>query len=247
MCVGFENLFMMDTEFKNFLFGLLVCFLLSFLLGIERQYRRRFLGLRTMILVSVGSYLFVSFSFLISGYQVDASRIAAQVVAGIGFLGAGVIIKDNKNTKVRGLTTAATLWCDSSIGVLCAGGFIKEAVVASLVVLFSNVILRYINIFVNSKVEEKTIMETFLVTFNAGVNNIDIVREYVVNFIDKVDYLETDSYEVDKGKLRIDIIVRKSDLLKLDKFIHKVVEDYKISNYEFKKISESKLEDNDEL
>ena len=52
-------------DFKSFLLGLLICFLLSFLLGIERQYRRRFLGLRTMILVSVGSYLFVSFSFLL--------------------------------------------------------------------------------------------------------------------------------------------------------------------------------------
>lgn len=234
-------------DFKNFLLGLLICFLLSFLLGIERQYRRRFLGLRTMILVSVGSYLFVSFSFLLTGYQADASRIAAQVVAGIGFLGAGVIIKDNKNSKVMGLTTAATLWCDASIGVLCAGGFIKEAIVASLVVLFANVILRYINMFVNSKVEEKTIMEIFSVIFNPGVDDVDKVREYVVNFIDKVDYLETDSYEVDNGKLRIDVIVRKSDLLKLDKFIHRVVADYNINNYEFKKISESKLEDSEEL
>lgn len=234
-------------DFRSFLLGLLICFMLSFLLGIERQYRRRFLGLRTMILVSVGSYLFVSFSFLLSGYQTDASRIAAQVVAGIGFLGAGVIIKDNKNSKVRGLTTAATLWCDSSIGVLCAGGFIKEAIVASLVVLFANVILRYINIFVNSKVEEKYVLETFSVIFNVGVNNVDTVREFVTSFINKVDYLETDSYEVDKGKFKIEIVVRKSDLLKLDRFIHKVVSDYGINNYEFKKISESKLEDADEL
>lgn len=237
----------MSMNFRSFLLGLLICFLLSFLLGIERQYRRRFLGLRTMILVSVGSYLFVSFSFLLTGYQTDASRIAAQVVAGIGFLGAGVIIKDDKNSKVRGLTTAATLWCDASIGVLCAGGFIKEAIVASLVVLFANVILRYINVFINSKVEEKTIMETFSVVFNAGVDNVDKVREYVVNFIDKIDYIDTESYEVNKGKFRIDILVRKSDLLKLDKFIHKVVADFGINNYEFKKISESKLEDNDEL
>jgi len=234
-------------EFREFLLGLLICFLLSFLLGIERQYRRRFLGLRTMILVSVGSYLFVSFSFLLTGYQSDASRIAAQVVAGIGFLGAGVIIKDNKNSKVRGLTTAATLWCDASIGVLCAGGFIKEAIVASLVVLFANVILRYINMFVNSKVEEKTILETFMITFNVGIENIDNVREYVITFIDKVDYLETESYEVNKGKFSLELIVRKSDILKLDRFIHKVVSDYNISNYEYKKISESKLEDNEEL
>lgn len=234
-------------EFREFLLGLLICFLLSFLLGIERQYRRRFLGLRTMILVSVGSYLFVSFSFLLTGYQADASRIAAQVVAGIGFLGAGVIIKDNKNTKVRGLTTAATLWCDASIGVLCAGGFIKEAIVASLVVLFANVILRYLNMFVNTKVEEKSILETFMISFNVGIDNVDKVREYVITFVDKVDYLETESYEVNKGKLNLEVAVRKSDILKLDKFIYKVVSDYNINNYEFKKISESKLEDNEEL
>lgn len=234
-------------EFREFLLGLLICFLLSFLLGIERQYRRRFLGLRTMILVSVGSYLFVSFSFLLTGYQTDASRIAAQVVAGIGFLGAGVIIKDSKNNKIRGLTTAATLWCDSSIGVLCAGGFIKEAIVASLVVLFANVILRYINMFVNTKVEEKSILETFMITFNVETDNIDKVREYVISFIDKVEYLETESYEVNKGKLTLEVIVRKSDILKLDRFIHKVVSDFNINNYEFKKISESKLEDNEEL
>lgn len=234
-------------DFNSFLYGLLTCFILSFLLGIERQYRRRFLGLRTMILVCVGSYLFVSFSFLLVGYQADASRIAAQVVAGIGFLGAGVIIKDNKNSKVRGLTTAATLWCDASIGVLCAGGFLKEATVASLVVLFANVILRYINSFVNSKAEEKNILDNFSVVFDAGLNKIDKVREYVINFIDKSDYLDTESYAVEKGKIVLEIIVRKADILKMDKFIHKVVTDFSISNYEIKKVSESKLEDNEEL
>jgi len=237
----------MCMDFKSFLLGLVICFLLSFLLGIERQFRRRFLGLRTMILVSVGSYLFVSFSFLLTGYQSDASRIAAQVVAGIGFLGAGVIIKDNKNSKVRGLTTAATLWCDASIGVLCAGGFIKEAIVASVVVLFANVILRYINTFVNSRIEERSILETFSITFNLSVDKVALVRESIVSYINKSDYLETDSYVMDKGKLKFDIIVRKSDLLKLDKFINKVVTENNIGNYEFKKISESKLVDNEEL
>ena len=234
-------------DFKSFLLGLLICFLLSFLLGIERQYRRRFLGLRTMILVSVGSYLFVSFSFLLTGYQSDASRIAAQVVAGIGFLGAGVIIKDNKNSKVTGLTTAATLWCDASIGVLCAGGFIKEAIVASLVVLFANVILRYVNVFVNSKIEKKNIIETFSITFNAGIEKIDKIRESVISFIDKVDYIETDSYEVNDGKMELKIAIRKSDIIKLDRFINKMVSDHKIKNYEFKKIAESKVEDNEEM
>lgn len=234
-------------DFTQFLLGLLICFLLSFLLGIERQIRRRFLGLRTMILVSVGSYLFVSFSFLLSGYQLDATRIAAQVVAGIGFLGAGVIIKDNKNNKITGLTTAATMWCDASIGMLCAGGFIKEAIVASLVVLFANVILRYINSLINTKVEEKMILETFTITFDVGLNKSTEVREFIINYIDKVDYIELESYQIDKGILNFELNVRKSDVLKLDKFINKIVSDYKIDKYEYKKTSTSKLEENEEM
>ena len=90
-------------------------------------------------------------------------------------------------------------------------------------------------------------METFLITLNVGVDTVDKVRELVISYINKVDYLETESYEVNKGKLIIEVVVRKSDILKLDRFIHKVVSDNKVNNYEFKKISESKLEDNEEL
>ena len=96
-------------------------------------------------------------------------------------------------------------------------------------------------------VEEKTIMETFSVSFNTGVESVDKVREYVINFIDKCDYIDTESYVVEKGKIVLEIIVRKADILKMDKFIHKVVTDFSISNYEIKKISESKLEDTEEL
>ena len=236
-----------DMDFREFLLGLVICFLLSFSLGIERQIRRRFLGLRTMILVAVGSYLFVSFSFLITGHDSDVTRIAAQVVAGIGFLGAGVIIKDNQKSKVKGLTTAATLWCDASIGVLCAGGFIREAIVASCVVLFANIVLRYINAFVHGIVEERSILETYSIIFNVKNDKVELVKEAVIGYINKCDYLETDSYEVSKDRFQFDVIVRKSDLLKLDKFINKIVGEYDIVNYGFKKISESKLESNEEL
>lgn len=234
-------------DFTKFLLGLLICFLLSFLLGIERQYRRRFLGLRTMILVSVGSYLFVSFSFLLSGYQLDATRIAAQVVAGIGFLGAGVIIKDNKKNKITGLTTAATMWCDASIGMLCAGGFIKEAIVASLVVLFANVILRYIDSLINTRVEGKSIKETYLIIFDIEKENIDKAREYITEYIANNDFIEIESYQVNKEKLNLEINIKKSDIIKLDRFINKVVSDYKIDKYEYKKISITKIDNNEEI
>lgn len=236
-------------EFNTFLIGLLICFLLSFILGIERQVRRRFIGLRTMILVAIGSYIFVSFSFLVTGYVSDVTRVAAQVVAGIGFLGAGVIIKDNEKNKIRGLTTAATLWCDAGIGILCAGGFIKEAVVASLLVLFSNVILRYINSFVNNRLEEMAIDETFLIIFSLkDIEQTNKAMNYITNYMQKDDSLEFLNYEVFDNSIKFNAIVKKNDDKKIDKFVNKIATEFNISKYEYKKINEEKIiEDNDEL
>ncbi len=134
------------SNYIDFLFQITVCFLLSSCIGIERQYRRRLVGLRTIILVSIGAFLFVRFSYAFPNS--DMTRVAAQVVAGIGFLGAGVIIKDNKS--VKGLTTAATLWCAAAIGVLCAANLLFEAAVGTLLVLFTNIVLRTINSKINA-------------------------------------------------------------------------------------------------
>ena len=80
------------------------------------------------------------------------NRIAAQVVAGIGFLGAGVIIKDERS--VKGLTTAATLWCSAAIGILCGANLIVEATIGTLVILFINVVLRKLNSKINALAEK---------------------------------------------------------------------------------------------
>lgn len=129
-----------NMTYSTFLIRISMSFLLSLLIGLERQLRGRAIGLRTNVLVSIGSFLFVSFSFLsVNG---DMGRIAAQVVSGIGFLGAGVIIKDGLN--IRGLNTAATMWCDAAIGVLCAGGFLVEAGIGSFLILFANIVLRFL-------------------------------------------------------------------------------------------------------
>ena len=133
------------NSYLEFLMQIVICFLLSACIGIERQYRRRSVGLRTIILVSLGSFLFVRFSFAFPGS--DMTRVAAQVVAGIGFLGAGVIIKDGKT--VKGLTTAATLWCAAAIGILCSAGLLVEAAIGTLFILFTNIILRGVNSKIN--------------------------------------------------------------------------------------------------
>lgn len=163
---------------EEFLIRILACFVLSFLVGIERQYRRRSVGLRTTILVSMGAFLYVCFSFYV--HEGDLTRIAAQVVTGIGFLGAGVIIKDGIN--VRGLTTAATLWCDAAIGILCTGGFLFEAIVGTLIVLFANIILRFINQKLKVSKGGKIIYNRYVLKLKC-TDNSDLVKDKINNIM----------------------------------------------------------------
>jgi putative Mg2+ transporter-C (MgtC) family protein len=114
-------------------------FLLGLTLGLERELRNHEAGLRTNTLVAVGAALFVSLSHLIYPTG-DQSRIAAQVVSGIGFLAGGVIIRDGFS--VRGMTTAATLWCTAAIGTLAGSGFPAHAAVGTVVVLVLHTFFR---------------------------------------------------------------------------------------------------------
>ena len=113
---------------------------LSAVIGFERQWRNRLAGLRTNTLVALGAATFLMFAQL---YPQEASptRVAAQVVSGIGFLGAGLIFREGLS--VRGLNTAATVWCCSAVGVLAGLGLNAWALLAALLVLAANVILHF--------------------------------------------------------------------------------------------------------
>jgi len=113
--------------------------LLGCLIGLERQWHRRNAGLRTNALVSLGAALFVSLSGLLFG-TTDQSRIAAQVVSGIGFIGAGLLIREGIN--VSGLNTAATLWCAGAVGTLAGSGFVSEAAIGTGLVITTHLLLR---------------------------------------------------------------------------------------------------------
>lgn len=107
-------------------------------IGVERQWRQRMAGLRTNTLVSLGASIFITLAVMIGG---DATgRVASYIVSGIGFLGAGVIMKDGMN--VRGLNTAATLWCSAAIGCLSGMGYFPEAVIGTVFILLAHLILR---------------------------------------------------------------------------------------------------------
>lgn len=125
--------------FHQFIAYAAEAFVLGCLIGAERQWRLRTAGLRTNALVALGAAAFV----MVAGMSHATDRplqIAAQVVSGIGFIGAGVIFREGLT--IKGLNTAATLWCSAAVGVLCGSGFAKEAAVAAVFVLLANVLLR---------------------------------------------------------------------------------------------------------
>jgi putative Mg2+ transporter-C (MgtC) family protein len=109
-----------------------VAALLGALIGVEREYRGYPAGVRTLALVCLGSALFTEMSWTF-GPDADASRVAAGIVAGIGFLGAGVIVREGFT--VKGITTAATIWTAASIGIAVAQGYFIVAVFVSLLIV----------------------------------------------------------------------------------------------------------------
>lgn len=115
-----------------------IALFLGALIGMERQWRQCAAGLRTNALVALGAAIFMVMASEIGG-QAQA-RIASYIVSGIGFLGAGVILKDGAS--IRGLNTAATLWCTAAIGAFCGLGYLIEPVIGTAFILGVHILLR---------------------------------------------------------------------------------------------------------
>jgi putative Mg2+ transporter-C (MgtC) family protein len=119
--------------------------LLGAAIGFEREFRHHPAGLRTNALVSLGAALFTAGSRMI-GADASPTRVAAGIVVGIGFLGGGVILKDRAN--VRGLTTAASVWCAAAVGTLAGAGFPLHATVGTATILIVLVALKPLDVWV---------------------------------------------------------------------------------------------------
>jgi len=124
----------------EFTIRLLIAFAAGLIIGLERQFHHKSAGLRTNTLVSVGAAIYVLLSINLTENEGDVTRIIGQVVTGIGFLGAGIIFKEGIN--VRGLTTAATVWCSSAIGCLAAAGLYYETMIGTGVIVMVNSLLK---------------------------------------------------------------------------------------------------------
>jgi putative Mg2+ transporter-C (MgtC) family protein len=126
-------------DFLSTIISLLVAFAMGTLIGAERQYRQRTAGLRTNVLVAIGACQFVDMAMHLAGPE-GAVRVVAYVVSGIGFLGAGVIMKEGTN--IRGLNTAATLWCSAAVGACAGADLVAQSVLLTGFVLAGNTLLR---------------------------------------------------------------------------------------------------------
>jgi len=121
-------------DWPDDLLSILLAIILGAVIGLEREFSGKAAGLRTNVLICLGAAVFTIISKqMVTGTDGSVARIAAQIVTGVGFLGAGAIIQDRGG--VHGLTTAATIWLVASIGMACGAGFYRLAVVAALIAI----------------------------------------------------------------------------------------------------------------
>ena len=137
------------TTISGFLIRMLIAILLGALIGTERQLTKHYTGIITTIIVCVGSFAFASFAFLVGDANRDITRIAAQIVSGIGFLGAGVILSDG--TQVKVINTAATVWASAAVGILCCIDKIWFAVAVALAILITHLVLHPVTEYIDKK------------------------------------------------------------------------------------------------
>jgi putative Mg2+ transporter-C (MgtC) family protein len=144
------------SELLSFSLNIGAALVMGFLIGLERQYRQHTAGLRTNALVCVGAALFISLTKLMGDVQ-NPTRIASYIVSGIGFLGGGVILREGLT--VKGMNTAATLWCTAAVGALAGAGFAGYAFIATAVVLAIHLGLRPVGRWVDVRLKSATDVE----------------------------------------------------------------------------------------
>ena len=170
-------------DFISFSANVGTAFVFGVLVGLERELRNHEAGLRTNALVAFGAALFVS---LARWCQVegDPTRIAGQIVTGVGFLAGGVIIRDGLN--IRGLNTAGTLWCTAAIGTLAGSGFLAAAAFGTAVILFLNTVLRpFANQFDSWVRKIGLTTMSYRLTFVVSDKEVDALRSVVLSAVEQ--------------------------------------------------------------
>ena len=173
-------------DFFNTLISLAVAFVFGTLIGAERQYRQRSAGLRTNVLVCVGAAAFVDLGNRLTGAE-GSVRIIAYVVSGIGFLGAGAIMKEGMN--VRGLNTAATMWATAAVGAFAGADMVAQSVALTIFVLAGNTLLRpLVNAIDRIPLSESSSEATYEITVTTNAKRAAEVRDALNERLEAAGY-----------------------------------------------------------
>lgn len=190
---------------QEFAIRLFIALALGAAIGVERQWRQKSAGLRTNTLVSMGSAAFVLLSIEIGG---DATgRIASYVVSGIGFLGAGVIMKDGLN--VQGLNTAATIWCSAAVGALCGIGMTAEGVIVSAAVMLTHILLRPLGVQLSrvTYIKSATVQTDYLFTIKCKTEVENHIRVLLMQMLGNDEKLLLKSLASDESNSVSDVTI----------------------------------------
>jgi putative Mg2+ transporter-C (MgtC) family protein len=174
------------------------------LIGAERQYRQRSAGLRTNVLVAVGASAFVDLANHLTGAH-GSVRVIAYVVSGIGFLGAGAIMKEGMN--VRGLNTAATLWASAAVGCCAGADMIAQAALLTIFVLGGNTLLRpLVNAINRIPIDEQSSEASYDVLVTTDSSSVASVRELLLEKLEAANYPVRDINVVDRSEDNAEVV-----------------------------------------
>ena len=184
---------------------------LGIVMGSERQLTKHRTGILTNVIVCVGAFAFTSFSFLASTRQMnaDVTRVAAQIVSGIGFLGAGVIISDG--TKIKGVNTAASIWASAAVGILCSLDKPWYAAMVALTIVISHLIIHPITEWITKKQEydkqKSSKQETYYrISIVCSEEKADEIKKNIIEYLRELDNIllrNLEMNDVDGGKVKI--------------------------------------------
>lgn len=197
------------TTVWGFAIRLFIAAGLGILIGAERQLTKHRTGILTNVIVCVGSFAFTAFSYLAKDGSSDVTRIAAQIVSGIGFLGAGVIISDG--TKIKGINSAASIWASASVGILCClDRWWFAAMVAGTIVL-AHIVIHPITEFITKKQEynkgKSDKLETFYrISIVCSEENADEIKKNIIEYFRELDDVllrNLEMSDVDGGNVKV--------------------------------------------
>ncbi len=191
-------------EFLNSLISLFVALLLGTLIGAERQYRQRTAGLRTNALVALGAAAFVDLGMRLNG-NIGATQVLAYIASGVGFLGAGVIIKDGAN--ITGVNTAATIWCSAVTGAFAGADHAAEAVLMAIFTLAGNMLLRpLVHLIERAPIDERSTEAVYRLHVTVSQTRRDALRDLMVEKLEAAAYPVREIEELERGEGEVELV-----------------------------------------